>query len=222
MAVPRGMKFHPLASRSSVTPFRCSHSSHPSAVPDVQTPAPTSACSPTAAPTQSSNLHEGPVDGLSDEMIYHPEALDSSASIARIFLSRGQPNARLRSALSNRATPITIVLAAAYSVSIITSTVRTWMIERTRNCKDCKGYGIRRCELCDGAGTISWEGKWGHVEPCPRCIGKRYNRCESCGGYHVPTLFAHVTRNPVDVQQSLEPVTVADQLTTVKRELVMD
>lgn len=215
-------KFHPLANRGPVTSFRSSHSSHPAAVPDLQTPAPTSACSPVAVPTPSSNVHEAPVGAPSMEMIYHPEALASTASIARIFLSRGQPNARLRSALSSRATPITIVLAAAYSVSLITSTVRSWMIERTRSCKDCRGYGIRRCDLCDGAGTITWEGKWGHVEPCPRCIGKRFNRCESCGGYHVPALFAHVTRNPVDVQQSLEPLTVEDQLTSVKRELALD
>lgn len=69
---------------------------------------------------------------------------------------------------------------------------------------------------------ISWEGKWGHVEPCPRCVGKRFTRCESCGGFHVPKLFAHVTRGPPDIQQALEPLSAEDQLSTVKRELVLD
>ena len=222
MAVTRGMKFNPLASRCPVAPLRCSHFTHPAAVPDVQAPVATTARSPTAAPTRSSNVHESMTDASTSDVIFHPEALDSSASIARIFLSRGQPNARLRSALSNRATPITILIAAAYSVSLVTHTIRTWAIERTKSCQDCRGYGIERCELCDGAGTIVWEGKWGHVEPCPRCVGKRFTRCESCGGFHVPKLFPHVSRGSPDIQQSLEPLTVEDNLSTVKRELVMD
>lgn len=47
-----------------------------------------------------------------------------------------------------------------------------------------------RCHLCNGVGTVGWEGKWAHVEACPVCLGKRHNDCNTCGGkYHRPIFF---------------------------------
>lgn len=28
------------------------------------------------------------------------------------------------------------------------------------------------CPLCHGTGHVSWEAKWSHNDPCPRCLGK--------------------------------------------------
>jgi hypothetical protein len=41
---------------------------------------------------------------------------------------------------------------------------------------------------------VQYEAKWGHEEPCPRCVGRRHIRCRQCGGMHTKPLFQHVTR----------------------------
>lgn len=51
-----------------------------------------------------------------------------------------------------------------------------------RECRACHGYGVQRCKLCSGRGTIEWEGKMAHREPCPLCLGRRLNKCTCCGG----------------------------------------
>lgn len=34
------------------------------------------------------------------------------------------------------------------------------------------GQGSWTCPLCHGTGYVSWEAKWSHNDPCPRCLGK--------------------------------------------------
>ena len=61
-----------------------------------------------------------------------------------------------------------------------------------------------RCRLCTGMGSVGWEGKFRHNEPCPVCLGRRYTECQHCGGrFHRP-LFHHARRDPVSFAESLQ------------------
>jgi len=73
-------------------------------------------------------------------------------------------------------------------------------IRAVRECSTCHGYGVQRCKLCSGKGTIEWEGKLAHREPCPMCLGRRFNNCTCCGGgtLFARHLFNHKHSNPVD------------------------
>lgn len=86
------------------------------------------------------------------------------------------------------------------SVLVVLVTIGTAVIAAFRNrlkavreCQTCQGYGVQRCKLCEGRGTIEWEGKMAHREPCPMCLGRRLNRCSCCGGgpFLRRSLFAH-------------------------------
>lgn len=149
-------------------------------------------------------------------------AEQQTASVSRVLLTGQNPNIRLRAALSHKLTPITLAAAGVYTGSAIIGALRDWTITQSRSCKVCRGYSIQRCDLCGSAGSISWEGKWGHVEPCPKCVGKRYIRCTSCGGWHAHALFQHVSRNGPDMGEALQPVSADEQLRIVKRDLALD
>ena len=76
-----------------------------------------------------------------------------------------------------------------------------------RGCNCCHGFGVQRCRLCEGRGVVGWEGKWEHFEPCPSCLGKRFTRCDSCGGFVQKPIFKHcstVIRLDVDAPSSPE------------------
>jgi hypothetical protein len=93
-----------------------------------------------------------------------------SASVSRVLLNGQSPNIRLRTALSHKLTPITLTAAGVYAGSVVIGTLRDWTISQSRACTVCRGYSIQRCDLCGSAGSVTWEGKWGHVEPCPKCV----------------------------------------------------
>lgn len=87
--------------------------------------------------------------------------------------------------------PASVIVLVVTLIGAVYAAVRTRMAASTRSCGACRGFGIRRCNLCRGAGAVGWEGKWNHQEICPSCLGKRFVNCSSCGGhFHRPT-FAH-------------------------------
>ncbi len=49
-----------------------------------------------------------------------------------------------------------------------------------------------RCSLCSGMGSVGWEGKWSHKEPCPLCLGHRFVSCATCGGKFHRRMFSHI------------------------------
>lgn len=173
------------------------------AVPDAATPQ-------SAAPE-----HQGSVVSEQADQLH-------IASVSRVLMTGQNPNIRLRTALSHKLTPITLAAAGVYTGSAVISAARDWTIQQSRSCQTCRGYSIQRCDLCAAAGTVSWEGKWGHVEPCPKCVGKRYIRCQSCGGWHAHALFQHVSRDAPDMGEALQPVSADEQLRIVKRDLALD
>lgn len=63
---------------------------------------------------------------------------------------------------------------------------------KVRDCEDCKGFGVKRCTLCEGKGIVGWKWKMSYEDVCPMCAKKRFANCGTCGGF-VPgrKLFAH-------------------------------
>lgn len=127
------------------------------------------------------------------------QAEASTASITRVLFSGVQPNQTLRNVLTKRPPiprgPISAVLIVLSIISALYAAFRRFVVSRTKKCTSCRGYGVERCPLCDGAGSITWEGKWDHVEPCPRCMGRRFCNCGHCGGMYHHSLFQHISRN---------------------------
>lgn len=82
--------------------------------------------------------------------------------------------------------PLAPAISSAVVISITVGTaviaaIRS-KIKSVRECTVCQGYGVQRCRLCSGKGTIDWEGKMAHREPCPMCLGRRLHKCTACGG----------------------------------------
>lgn len=131
----------------------------------------------------------------------------AAAMLSRTFFSGAPSKQTLRQTLSQRPTvPGGSLGAVGVTLSVMLATQKLFwflIVKRTKDCTDCRGFGIARCELCRASGCVKWIGKWDHVEPCPECMGKRYHRCYSCGGlYHRP-IFRHVKRNAgVDASQN--------------------
>lgn len=74
-----------------------------------------------------------------------------------------------------------LLLVVAGLAAVALGALRT-RVRAVRACAACRGYGVQRCKLCAGCGTIVWEGKLTHEEPCPRCLGCRSAPCATCGG----------------------------------------
>lgn len=125
----------------------------------------------------------------------HNEALASATWV----IAGSQPRNTLRDALSRSPSMPggkTGGWVAVVSVLLGAAKAAHWsVVKRCKACNTCRGYGIKRCNLCGASGAISWTGKWDHIEPCPACVGMRFSSCPDCGGlYHKP-LFQHVSRN---------------------------
>ncbi|KAK9794953.1 hypothetical protein WJX73_001049 [Symbiochloris irregularis] len=78
--------------------------------------------------------------------------------------------------------PASILIIIATLIGAIFTAIRQRIASHVRSCTCCRGYGIARCQLCDGVGVVGWEGKWSHTEACPQCVGRRYIECRDCGG----------------------------------------
>lgn len=83
------------------------------------------------------------------------------------------------------------VLLSLLLVLLYTLTKRRRHFLDEVQCPSCRGYGMRRCSVCDGRGTVQWEGKFTHVDPCPLCFGRRVEPCPICGGIRTRKLWAH-------------------------------
>lgn len=83
-------------------------------------------------------------------------------------------------------------------------------LKAVRECTSCQGYGVQRCKLCSGKGTIDWEGKMAHREPCPMCLGRRLIKCTVCGGgiLFSRSLFIHKANKGEDaLMETLQTLT---------------
>ena len=100
-----------------------------------------------------------------------------TASMSRVLMTGQNPNLRLRTALSHKLTPITLAAAGVYAGSAVIGAARDRTVKQSRGCRTCRGYSIQRCDLCGSSGSITWEGKWGHVEPCPKCAPAVLHAC---------------------------------------------
>lgn len=135
-----------------------------------------------------------------------------TASLSRVIYSTVQPTriARTAGAGSGRhgspiASIIPSILVLALTVGTAAVAAMRAKLRAVRECKTCHGYGVQRCKLCSGKGTIEWEGKMAHREPCPMCLGRRMNPCTCCGGGPLMArhLFAHKQRTDVDFPVAL-------------------
>eukprot|EP00192_Tetraselmis_astigmatica_P018493 CAMPEP_0117656078 /NCGR_PEP_ID=MMETSP0804-20121206/4616_1 /TAXON_ID=1074897 /ORGANISM="Tetraselmis astigmatica, Strain CCMP880" /LENGTH=243 /DNA_ID=CAMNT_0005462463 /DNA_START=419 /DNA_END=1150 /DNA_ORIENTATION=+ len=115
-----------------------------------------------------------------------------TASLTRVFIGIGAGARPLSGLLSG---PMSVLVGFFMSVLSVFFAVRAVLVSRSKNCMECKGYGIQRCRLCEGQGSISWEGKFMHEYDCPLCFGKRHTRCGKCGGMHNKTLFQHTNES---------------------------
>jgi hypothetical protein len=94
---------------------------------------------------------------------------------------------------SSRAPPLPVQLVLAVTVGAAAVAAVRARMRSIRECGACRGYGVKRCRLCSGRGSIEWEGKMAHREPCPLCLGRRFNPCTCCGGgpFLARNLFTH-------------------------------
>lgn len=128
-----------------------------------------------------------------------PQYANMSSAVVRFTLSRGmqpsllrlvsRPGAGLRRPLT--AGPLAVVVVVVAMLSALVRGLMHKIAADVRACGSCRGFGIGRCKLCEGRGVVGWEGKWSHFEPCPLCLGRRFTRCECCGGLLHKPLFRH-------------------------------
>ena len=105
-------------------------------------------------------------------------------------------------------------LVGATVTTAVVATVRS-KLKAVRQCSCCQGYGVERCKLCEGKGTIQWEGKMAHREPCPMCLGRRLVKCSACGGglMFSRSLFTHKANKGEDaIMETLTTLTTSSRL----------
>lgn len=116
------------------------------------------------------------------------------ASLSRVLLVN-QPGSMFRS-LANRKWPsafgpISLLVFLFGTVLALFAAVRGALVRRVKTCKCCKGFGVVRCRLCEGRGTVDWRAKFSYSEMCPLCAAKRFVVCPDCGGHYHRRLFNH-------------------------------
>ena len=165
-----------------------------SARPDVEVSQPTSEAVPAAVRSTTSE------DGGAAAAAAKPGL--ASAAVAQPAIAVAIPGPVRHVVLNSRAlTPEacgTLIIAASL-LALCMRRVRRWiaaLICSARSCSTCRGFGVQRCDMCDGAGQVRWDAKWVHTDPCPKCAGKRYCKCGDCdGGIFRRKLFQHLSRN---------------------------
>ncbi len=117
-----------------------------------------------------------------------------TATLTRILLS-GQPQHVLRTLTSRRlpsvSGPVSLLLFLVTLVAATLAALRLAIVNKVKSCKTCRGFGIVRCRLCNGAGRVDWTAKLSHFDCCPLCMNKRFTECNECGGYYHRPLFSH-------------------------------
>jgi hypothetical protein len=125
------------------------------------------------------------------------------ASLSRVLLV-GQPGSMFRS-LANRkwpsaVGPISLLVFLFGTVLALFAAVRGVLVRKVKACKCCKGFGVVRCRLCDGRGTVDWRAKFSYSESCPLCATKRFVTCPDCGGHYHRRLFSHAKGSKVTLE----------------------
>ncbi|KAK9833778.1 hypothetical protein WJX74_005597 [Apatococcus lobatus] len=115
-----------------------------------------------------------------------PQLVQASASAPTVRLIGRQAARVARPAAPYAVIAVLLCTAGAFAAS-------GWrrVVSRCRGCINCHGFGISRCSLCSGMGSVGWEGKWSHKEPCPLCLGRRFVSCPTCGGQFHRRMFNH-------------------------------
>lgn len=116
------------------------------------------------------------------------------ASISRMLVY-AQPQNLLRS-LSQRTVPKAagpvglLLLVLGFAIGLLAA-VRAVLVKRAKSCRDCRGFGITRCTLCNGKGKVGWKAKFSYSEACPLCMAQRFVQCGECGGHHHRPIWVH-------------------------------
>lgn len=82
------------------------------------------------------------------------------ASLTRVLLI-GQPSNLVRNLAGRKwrvAGPVSLLLFLFGLIVGVLAAVRTVLVKRVKSCKCCRGYGIVRCRLCNGEGSVEWRG----------------------------------------------------------------
>lgn len=87
--------------------------------------------------------------------------------------------------------PISLLVFLFGTLLALLAAVRGALVRKVKSCKCCKGFGVVRCRLCDGRGSVDWRAKFSYSEQCPLCVAKRFVVCPDCGGHHHRRLFSH-------------------------------
>lgn len=141
------------------------------------------------------------------------DPFEQTASLAR-GLVMVKPTTLLRRFSSRRMTrPPTFFAVLLTAFLYLCMFIRSAVKAKVRSCKHCSGFGIVRCDLCEGHQVVCWEGKYKHIEPCPKCFGKRYVRCSKCSGLFGRSIFNHKTQGRLDAKKlaKLEEKVKADE-----------
>lgn len=194
MEVPRGLYRRGLASRlaahTSEVPHAAEHQH--SVVPGILESVSFGASTSEAACTASA-----PVADQQQQQVCVQQATFGApyASLSRVLLV-GQPNTMFRNFVTNRkwpstAGPLSVLLILFGAVVAIIAALRASLVKRVKNCKCCRGFGVVRCKLCDGKGSVDWRAKFSYSENCPLCLSKRFVDCSDCGGHYHRGMFGH-------------------------------
>ncbi|KAG2486213.1 hypothetical protein HYH03_015175 [Edaphochlamys debaryana] len=148
------------------------------------------------AENSTSGITESTAQAASGSQLYRtPLAGDGRfASLSRVLLV-GQPGSMFRT-LANRKWPSTIgpisLLVFLFgTIMALFAAVRGALVRKVKACKCCRGFGVVRCRLCDGRGSVDWRAKFSYSETCPLCAAKRFVVCPDCGGHYHRRLFTH-------------------------------
>ena len=148
---------------------------------------------------EASTIDAVPVASIGRVALYNTRlsSMTSMTSMTPTRSSLYQQSVNSASSPSSTAPTAASVLssAAVVGVTVATAVVAAvrCKLKAVRECSCCQGYGVERCKLCSGKGTIQWEGKMAHREPCPMCLGRRLVKCSACGGgiMFSRSLFTH-------------------------------
>lgn len=189
---PKGLYKHGLTSRlaaqtTNSQAAECIQAADFSAASSASVGAP----APDAASTASASVSD-----QQQQVIVQQVGLGAPfASLSRVLLA-SQPNNIFRNFVTNKkwpstAGPLSVLLVLFGTVIAILAALRASLVKRVKNCKCCRGFGVVRCKLCDGKGSVDWRAKFSYSENCPLCLSKRFVDCSDCGGHYHRGMFGH-------------------------------
>ena len=99
---------------------------------------------------------------------------------------------RNRSSIPSISGPVAFLIGLAAIFLTFFLALRELVARRVRSCQCCKGFGIMRCALCKGKGSVGWKAKLSYKDACPLCMTKRFVNCPDCGGFTHRHIFSHL------------------------------